>query len=140
MKFVFPEDRPEFDWPVKVKVPRDGGGYQPQEFTARFRMAPRSVINEHLRRQAEALARQSQGLRAMAAAEDAEDAKDPEDAEDAILKEYFVGWGADVVDAAGSPVPFSPGFRDQMLEFAHIRKAVSAAYWQAVNGDAKAKN
>jgi hypothetical protein len=30
----------EADWPVKVQVPKDGGGFEEQTFLARFRLEP----------------------------------------------------------------------------------------------------
>ena len=39
--FIFPEEMPEFEWPVTIRIPQDGQ-YQEQHFTARFRTLSRS--------------------------------------------------------------------------------------------------
>ena len=139
MKFKLAGERPAFTWPVKVKVPLDGGKFRDDTFTAHFQSCPRSVIVEHARRDQQAVQKRIEAAQRGDSAEELAALEDY-DSETAILREYFVGWNDDLVDADDNPIPFSEMVRDQLLEIHFVRRAVSEAYWAAMNGGARAKN
>lgn len=140
MKFKFASERPQFTWPVKVRVPVDGGKFQDQTFTGCFRACPRSVLTEHLERQARAI-KAAQAAAGDGTGDDGRAQADRDvDAETEIMREYFVGWGDDLVGEDGQPLPYSDEMRDRLLDVAFVRRAVTDAYWTAMNGGARAKN
>lgn len=98
----------EFDWPVKVKVPEDGK-HVVHEFTCRFRLID------------------AERMKALTEAGDAEAAR-------SLLGEAIVGWGNDVADEDGKPIPFSSEALDRMLHVDYVFVAIAEAYHKAVTG------
>ncbi|HJW23758.1 MAG TPA: hypothetical protein VJ576_02580 [Rhodocyclaceae bacterium] len=128
--FIIDAD-PQLDWPVTVRMPATGGGFVDRRFTARFR-----VLSE-------------EGHKALFSSPDAAKAGGQEGAEKAeaekelVLSEVLqdnaerlpkivVGWGEDVTDPQGRPVPFSVSTLQALITGPH-GAAISKGFWQAVN-------
>lgn len=111
---------PEFTWPVTVMIPQDGGKKMPQTFTARFRAAPVDDI--------EAMMSGDEVVRLPAV-----------EREMRLIGKIVVGWEG-ISDAAGTPVSFSPEALRQVAGLPYVRRAVTDAYYDAINGKAAAGN
>lgn len=101
-----------FPWPVKVKLP-GADGEVVQEFTAIFRMPAdeKDLFERPV----------TTGM-----AELIDVARDR-------LSQHWVGWeGINVV--GGTPLPFSPENRDQLLRNRPVRMALDQAFGEAVLG------
>ena len=102
-----------FSWPVRIKVPMDGGQFADATFDCTFRALEQGRL--------EALIQGQIG-------------------ETDFLKEAVVGPWEGVQDAAGETLPFSEKARDQMIAIPYVRKAMIVAYREAMNGEAVRKN
>lgn len=104
----------EFDWPVTVRAPKDGG-FEEQTFTVRFR----AITSGRAKRLAEDLAPAA--------------ARDQERKLADLLPDVVIGW-RDVVDEDGAPIPFDADALERILDLPYVRVAVMAAYVQAITG------
>ena len=107
-KFAF-NPRPVVTWPVHVNVPQEEGGIVEQVFTAKFLILPRSE------REANALE------------------VEHNDAAPAVAK-FWIGWGEDLIDLDGKPIPFSEEIRDELLQADYLLFAVNQAYVRCCAG------
>lgn len=116
--FVF-EENPEFDWPVRVEIPVDGG-FVWQEFKARFKTLP----------EADVLAKDEYtDLEAFLTSE-----------VDRIAK-VLVGWEGVRVEGGGRDLLFNEANRDKLLKMRNVRIGVTRAYLEAVvEGKQREKN
>ena len=107
MAFVLAKKTDPVKWPVEVKIPRDGGGFHKQEFTARFLLLDQDEI----------------------------DAKS-EAGDEAFIKHVLVGWDGikDAPGSEGQPVEFSEDALEAMVKTPYIRKAIFAAYFACISG------
>ena len=106
-----------FKWPVKVPIPRDGGGFEVGAFDAEFKRLPRSE-SEKLAN--DVLSGEMTGLDA--------------------VRRILVGWSG-VYDADGkSEVPFSETNREALLEISGVAVSLFRVFMEANNGAAQAKN
>lgn len=111
--FKFPKDGLfEADWGVQVYVPVDGGRHQIQKFTARFKV----LSQEELK-----------GITG------------DSDFDDEMLNKILIGWGEDLVDDAGQPLPFNEENKKAVLDIPFVRLAIIRAYGEAV-ANARRKN
>jgi hypothetical protein len=104
-----------FSWPVKVSIPRDGGGYETGSFDAVFKRLPRS--------ESEALAN-----KVMAGELDGIDA----------VRQILVGWTG--VKNGDDDVPFSETNREALLEIQGVAIAVFRVFTEAAQGAGATKN
>lgn len=100
-------------WPVKIKVPQDGGGVDEATVTLQFELLTRSEYR---------------GL----------EGSSPEEIE-AVLRGKIKGW-QDVCDADGNPIDFTPENLDAFLDVPYVERAVSVALMGASAGAAATKN
>lgn len=125
------------EWPVSVDLPGKGGIKKAYKFTAHFRMLDQDDSQElqdqhnHMlvcyRRRLQAL----QGYVADAEAEEAITAALPctyQDLADAVL----CGWGSEVVDEAGEPVPFSDASKARLFRIQGAAAAVFNAWMESL--------
>lgn len=105
----------EFDWPVTVKVPVDGG-VDEQVCTLRYRPLPTD--------EADALAKQIAKL----------PAKDREAKQDELLLRTVVGWGRDIVGPDKKPIPYSVETLKAALRWPFFKIAAYDGYTLAVTG------
>lgn len=105
---------PTFNWPVTVQVPTDNN-YVEHAFTARWQLQDVDELHK---------------------AQHAEGADSVKVLFDRALK----GWGTDLCDEAGNPIPFTPENVDLLRSSPHVRAAMVASYWGAINGGLRAKN
>ena len=104
----------EFDWPVTVRAPKDGG-FEEQTFTVRFR----AMSSGRAKQLAEDLAPVP--------------ARDQERKLADLLPDVVVGW-RDVVDEGGKPIAFDDKALGRVLDLPYVRVAMMAAYVQAITG------
>ena len=103
--FVLKADH-EFDWPVTVRIPIDGGKYASQTFTARFRLPSKDEMTNM----------------AAVLGDDAANAR-----------KVMVGWDG-IVDEQKQPVPFSDEALDALLGVPWARVAIWQAFIDASFG------
>jgi len=106
---------PTFTWPVHVQVPTDGGKFAEQVFTARWQLQD----SEELRK--------AQNV-------------DGADGVKVLFDRALKGWENDLCDQAGAPIPFTPENVEMVRTAPHVRAAMVASYWDAVNGGLRLKN
>ena len=58
--------------------------------------------------------------------------------DEALANAVMVGFEDVSID--GAPVPYSAELLERMLQQRHVRRAVGVAYFEAMNGDLRAKN
>lgn len=104
-----------FSWPVKVAIPKDGGGYETGSFDAVFKRLPRS--------ESEALA-----TKVVNGELDGLDA----------VRQILVGWSG-VKDGADD-VPFSETNREALLEINGVAVAIFRVFTDASAGAGATKN
>lgn len=124
----------EYDWPVVVRVP-NGGAIEEHGFTARFRHLEISEVRAMIEAvlaasRSEAPDGADAGVAAMGALVGAAQLQ----IEQAM--HYLVGWGDDLTDAAGQPIPCTEEHKRALLGVRIIREAVVAAWQQSQSGDA----
>lgn len=107
-------DTPEFEWPVVIDVPTNGGKFQKHRITAVFRTIPTERYEELLELP---ILEQDRN----------------------IARECLIGW-KDVSDPDGNPVEFSDEARDRLLNLLYVRAAIVRAYADALSGKASRKN
>jgi hypothetical protein len=103
MPFVFVKE-PVVWWPVKVRVPADGGATADQVFHARFRILAAPAFD-----------------RAFAGGANA------------LLRAVTLGW-RELLQPDGSDLEFSPATLEMLLELPFIQVAMADAYAEAMAG------
>ena len=98
-----------FTWPVRIKVPTNGGNYDEQTFDAEFRRLPRPDLEAMFAR----------------AATDEE-----------VARAAVVGW-AGVVDETGAPVPFSEAAFTAALAVPGVATTIARTFLEALLGVAR---
>jgi hypothetical protein len=104
-----------FTWPVKVNLPKDGGGYEVGTFDAEFKRLPRSRVEEIGK---QVLSGDLSGIDA--------------------VREILVGWGG--VTGDGDEVPFSESNRERLLEIPGVAVSIFNVFSEANAGAAQVKN
>lgn len=107
------EDQETIEWPVVVNVPQNGGTFKKERFTVEFMMISDSEI----------LSIHEGGGR------------DPE-----VLRKVVVGWGDDVFDRDGKPLPFTRESLELLINIRRNRDALISAYGEISKGEAARKN
>lgn len=112
---MFKLEKPsEITWPVTVNVPRDGGTTTKAVFTGKFKILPGAEFN----------AIYSGG-------------GNDED----LCRNVVTGWGPDVSDQEGNPLPFNDENINKMIAIPYVRSGLVAAYLELSQGrKAAAKN
>ncbi|MGE0256913.1 MAG: hypothetical protein AB7N54_19990 [Alphaproteobacteria bacterium] len=105
------EPKPEVLWPVTIGVPADKGLTTPHTVHVRYRVLPQEEIDEALRQ--------------------------PDDA--AMLAAVVTGWGDDVLDENGVPVPFTAEALKSACRWSYVRVALVDGFFRAQAG-ARTKN
>lgn len=103
--FVLKTDH-EFDWPVNVRVPVDGGKYASSTFTVRYRLPSRDEMKD---------------LAVYVADESAQ------------TRKVVVGW-SDIKDESGAVVAFSPEALDTLIAVPWVRVAIWQGFIDAAFG------
>lgn len=103
--FTLAKERSYF-WPVKIKVPIDGGQFADASFDCKFKLLDQARLVEV----------------AMSGIGD-----------DAFLREVMVDWKG-VQDEQGRELPFSETARDAMIGIPYARDAIVLAYNEAISG------
>jgi len=96
-----------YSWPVKVKVPVDGGLFIEQTFDAVFKRLAASKTKE------------------LVGSENMNDIE--------FAKSVLIGWKG-VTDDSGNDVPFSDGTRDSLLDVPSVATAVVESYLMSSSG------
>ena len=104
-----------FSWPVKVSIPKDGGGFETDTFDAVFKRLPRS--------ESEALAN-----KVMTGELEGLDA----------VRQILVGWSG--VKDGTDDVPFSESNREKLLEINGVAVAIFRVFSDASSGAGATKN
>ena len=110
--FVLKKDH-EYDWPVTIQVPIDGGKFDARQITVRFRVMPADDVDKMLG--GESLLPPS-----------AEQVK-------AFLRGVIVGWSEVAVEGGGE-APFNDETLGQLIDLPFARNALFAAYGESVRG------
>lgn len=106
-------DVPSFKWPVKVKVPQDGGTFATRTFTAEFAALPQDDIDQAL-----------EELR-----EGSLDAN--------FADRVLCGWpSGQVRDSNKNEMPYSDENKKILLRMSYVRNGVVEAFFDAVSGGA----
>lgn len=104
-----------FRWPVRVALPKDGGGFETGTFDAIFKRLPRSEAED-------------MGNRVISGELSGVDA----------VRSILVGWQG--VTDGPDEVAYSEANRERLLEVTGVAVAVFRAYTDANSGAAQAKN
>lgn len=99
----------DYRWPVTVPVVLDDGSRGELTYTAVFARLPQPRIDALLER-----------------------GKAGEVLDAALLDEVLVGWGDDVLDAAGQPAPFTAETAAELLAIPGARYATAAAWFDSI--------
>lgn len=117
----------EYDWPVTVRVP-NAGVVEEHQFTARFRHLDldqvRGMIDEIMAAQSKP---DQQAINAVVDGAQLQ-------IEQAMV--YLVGWGDDLTDTDGQPIPYSDDVKRKLLGVRIIREALVKAWQASQSGDA----
>ena len=97
-------DEFNFNWPVEIRVPSDGGKFKKHEIEVRFKGLDQTRISELV------LSR-----------------------DEDLLREVVVGWTG-IQDEDGNELAFSPDILDSLLDKPFVRASLTEAYLSAVNG------
>lgn len=98
----------EVEWPVKVKVPLDGGNTEEKTFTARLRLLSEDDMAE------------------LDASRDVASQHDK-------MSRFIVGW-ADIEDEHGEPLPYSPDNARALFTQPNVAAAIKRALIEASTG------
>jgi hypothetical protein len=116
-----------YRWPIKIRLPKDGGGCTVETFEGEFRRLKQSRIDE-LRRQL--IAQEESGL------------EEGEITAEAAIGEILAGWSG-IMDDDGEEVPFSPSAVAELLELPTVAMQILRSWGESlmVGADgAKGKN
>ena len=118
--FVFPDpDAPRrFWWPITILVPGDGA-QQEQHFEVQFE----ELTLEQLEAQAELAAPRDEDARAVRALVE----------EVAVIQRVVVDWRG-VVNAGGTPIPFSASHLEMLSKISYARRALFGCYLDVITG------
>ncbi|MGB0747185.1 MAG: hypothetical protein ACPGO3_00420 [Magnetospiraceae bacterium] len=108
-------DERRFKAKVTVQTPQESGGKRECSFTAHFRVLTYSEQEEILER-------------------------NPGGADFQILKTALVGWGDDLQDEEGQPIPFTDDTLRAILDIPYIRMAMYRAFIAGNTGTGRTKN
>lgn len=108
---IDPRTPPEVDWPVTVRVPRDGGGVDKHTITVRYRVIDTNSLHERLR---------------------GADLNDPA-ATRALLAEHVLAWDG-IEDIDGNPLAFTPDTLRALLGLPFFAKALTYGLMAASAG------
>ena len=113
-----------YSWPVTVRMPKDGGSYEEEEFSCTFRIQAQDEL--------EALV--------AAANEGGDDTAFQNGADVTLLRKVVVGWDG-VTGEDGEPLAFSPDALSELTANPFIRLAMMRSYFKSVMGqEARRKN
>lgn len=87
-------------WPVIINTQKDGGVLEEETLTAEFELIKSKEYNKLL----------------------------DDGGDEAIARRVLVGWGDDVVDETGNPMPFSTEARDDLIQERHVLNGIVKAY------------
>jgi hypothetical protein len=99
---------PSYSWPVKVRLPADGGKFSEQSFNATFRRLDSDTVRAMYREVTE-----DEGAAAAVAA----------------VKQVVIGW--DGIEDENGPVPFSDTALAELLHIQRVDAAIIAAFFQS---------
>ena len=124
--FTVTEDH-RFTWPVKVQLPSADkpGEFETHTFIGHFRLLSKERNAALVADMAVAV---PLGEAAIA------------DQQMVQIREVLLGWGDDVVDVDGEPVPFSAEALDAICGLDQVRLAIAVAYAEAAAGGARRGN
>lgn len=107
-----------FPWPVKISRPHptNAGDVETQTFTGHFRL----LDDEAGARLAAGIDGAMRSVAAIVASEKAQ------------IRATLIGWDDRVVDESHRPIPFGPDALENMMRWMPFRRAVIAAYAEAV--------
>ncbi|SFJ00259.1 hypothetical protein [Nitrosomonas sp. Nm34] len=106
------EEQKSIKWPVNINIPKDGGGVKKATFTAEFELIDQDEFS--------------------AIYQDGGNDLD-------MLRRVLVGWGEDVVDEKGSPLPYGDETREKLIKKGYVRAGLVEAYMNCNNGKAAAR-
>lgn len=106
-------DVSSFKWPVKIKIPKDGGTFTSATFTAEFVALPQDEIDSAL--------------------EDMRDGSLDANFADRVLCNWPTG---QVQDSQGNDLPYSDENKAALLRMSYVRNGVVEAFFDAVSGGA----
>lgn len=105
-----------YRWPIKIRLPKDGGGCTVETFEGEFRRLKQSRIDE-LRRQ---LIAQEQGR-----------LEDGEITAEAAICEILAGWSG-IMDDDGEELAFSPSALAQIVELPTVAMQILRAWGESL--------
>ena len=104
--FKLREPEQSLKWPVKVSVPRDGGGVNEYEFTGHFRVLLQQELEQ------------------------------VQHNDEKLINAVLVGWEKNLCDENDEPVPFDEKARARLAAIPYVKLAIIAAYWELSAGRA----
>lgn len=121
----------EYDWPVTVRVP-NAGEVEEHQFTARFRHLDLDQVREMIDEivAAQNKERGDEQISAVNAVVDGAQLQ----IEQAMI--YWVGWGEDLTDTDGNPIPYGDETKRKLLGVRIIREALVKAWQDSQSGEA----
>lgn len=105
--FKLKEPTEPCDWPVTVSVPQSGGKATKHRFTAKF-----DYLDDDAFRQL------------------------ADEGDHVLLERVLVGWGEDLRDEEGEPLPYSTEHRARLIRITYVRRALIGAYGEFLHGRA----
>lgn len=108
-----------FHWPIVVRFPKDGG-FLEKRFTAEFALLPQEEVEEIIRE-----VRQSEDEDSNLSA--------------GLIERIWLGWGEDVTDESGAPLPVTESTRRALRQVIPVRNAVVKAWLEAMAGKKAAR-
>ena len=120
MAFVLKQSN-SYQWPLKLRIPVDGGKKEVSTFDAEFKRLSEDRISEMRKR-----------------ARDIELGRVEEDEidEKTMVREVVVGWSG-VVDDNGEPIAFSQSALEQLLSIATVPNQVLRAFFESLMPEEK---
>ena len=138
-----------YKWPVDVKVPvvnphTGEGEFEVRSFTGIFKHLSLSESREMMNRLKERSQADQAALTSAAESAEPDDAAALQfkvgtmvaDYQIALYADIWVGWGNDLTDENGDPLPYSDELKRKLLEERMIRDAVIAAHKLSQGGEA----
>jgi hypothetical protein len=113
-----------FTYPVTVEVISNGGAVKRDKFTATFKRLDTTQVTNWMTRITEA-SREGAEAQTQLSRE--------------LAQDVVIDW-SDVVDANGTPIPFSADMLSAALDIHPTPVAIASAWVEAINGGAKRKN